>query len=1166
MLFFGNVEKELPNDTELANISLYVKVALKQETESLGYLESTYLKQDSDDDGQIEYYNPLNTYYKLGYWPDEIYRLGIVYIMNDDTLSPVYNLRGGVLRKGFHNINEGDDYSVYYKDDLKSKVNYVPKDTFIPGSSNLHSNTKGVFKNYIENIYGSRNEFDIWNKGVYPMYYEISVNSELASELSKYGVKGYFVVRQKRIPTILGQGLSIGVDRYSHAPCLRSNSDGSYFSETITNNRGGLSLTGMNVAKTDDISSSALLFLDANVNPEIQSALDGSKFFLEEVYNLNQFGNTSEQKHNQWTKFGYDEIKLEDEITVESGLTFIPSNTALSYVNDKGYSTKIGSSEEVRQFSFFGKTDGEETSNTDWRITRGLYCPFVGVENILSPSSIYNVKIKNYSSDFLQKYIEIRANDGSPYFAITDRYALDEVENIKAFRGDCFTNTVSIRMIRNFIDSDVPVNETIIDPNCWSDNYNGISTTEEEWTGINRGDTNTKHLGHWVTYKVLSNYNLGLRSIDKSNVDEYALMGNYRSFYPNGSLETNVSSKIEESWKLNSGYNTTLGARYNFLYQDTPYTKDIYDNRVMFSNVQVDDVFRNSYRIFQGLSYKDIDRKYGGITKLIEWGVNLMCVFEHGLAILPINEKALIQTNTNQSIHMYGAGVMQNQISLISPDYGSSWKESIIRTPTGLYGVDTFAKKIWRFSDNKGFEFISDFKVQSFLNDNLSLSEQDVLPEIGLKNVKTHYNKYKGDLIFTFYNEDQKTEWSLCFNERLDKWITRYSWMPLCSENINNLFCSMSKEKSKMLSQIYNNINTTKGLKVIRNTNVWNKRVDENSNSVWRDHICDFEIVGLNLFTGEFDGEILEVKSEYLNSEKESVEVDLNVTDFYYSKGTSQGKYIAGVSIPVRNLTYNDGIEDHSLYYFKIKVKLTATGTTNSITQTLIVVLNYEDLDKLQKEEYKDLISNYLYIHGRAGIFDEEIEISPTKWYDRQEKFEFEFVVNEYTGIQKIFNDISIISNRVKPETLKFEIIGDSYDLNKMGIYKNDEWNPKYNPIRDDFDPNYQISQNFKNTEIVYDKILNQYSLSVIQDMEDMKKSGRIAGNIKYKEDQWNAVIDPIKYDLTYSEDEGRNVITASSGKSIRLRDKFLKIRVIYSGEDLVTILALKTLMTLSYS
>jgi hypothetical protein len=50
---------------------------------------------------------------------------------------------------------------------------------------------------------------------------------------------------------------------------------------------------------------------------------------------------------------------------------------------------------------------------------------------------------------------------------------------------------------------------------------------------------------------------------------------------------------------------------------NVPYLKDQFDNRIMFSNVQVDGDFRNSYRVFQGLSYQDIDRQYGAILKLI---------------------------------------------------------------------------------------------------------------------------------------------------------------------------------------------------------------------------------------------------------------------------------------------------------------------------------------------------------------------------------------------------------------------------------------------------------------------------------------------------------------------------------------------------------------------
>ena len=65
-----------------------------------------------------------------------------------------------------------------------------------------------------------------------------------------------------------------------------------------------------------------------------------------------------------------------------------------------------------------------------------------------------------------------------------------------------------------------------------------------------------------------------------------------------------------------------------------------------------------------------------------------------------------------------------------------------------------------------------------------------------------------------------------------------------------------------------------------------------------------------------------------------------------------------------------------------------------------------------------------------------------------------------------------------------------------------------------------------------------------------MEVEGRRNGNIQYKEDSWYTTIEPIIYD----------------NKSARIRDKFIKIRVKYSGEDQVLISTLKTLFTLSYS
>jgi hypothetical protein len=65
-----------------------------------------------------------------------------------------------------------------------------------------------------------------------------------------------------------------------------------------------------------------------------------------------------------------------------------------------------------------------------------------------------------------------------------------------------------------------------------------------------------------------------------------------------------------------------------------------------------------------------------------------------------------------------------------------------MQTPAGIYGVDTVGKKIWKVSSD-GFTIISDFTIQEFLNNNISLTERELDPIIGIRNVKTHYNKYK---------------------------------------------------------------------------------------------------------------------------------------------------------------------------------------------------------------------------------------------------------------------------------------------------------------------------------------------------------------------------------------------------------------------------------------
>ena len=1226
MLFFGNVEQTTVNPRDFRTLSLYIQVSVQQSEESIGYVTTNYDVPDTVDSEQTEYYNPQNIYYKLGYWPDELYRLGIVYIMRDDSLTDVFNLRGcefKALRQENYEFEENpttnDTYSCWWNLDdsdnpqiLEKSLNYIPKEDFIQNDTN-YINTMGVFKIPFANVIQESNSV------VKPLYFKISFPIDLQERLRLMGVKGFFIVRQKRIPTILCQGLSIGIDRTSHVPILPISEPYvplKYIIEGFLDDYGTL-VTEYKEKETYAKATSALLTLDPCVVPILQSTFDGSEYILDKIKD-----GTLTQINNR--RYHHEVLSVDSvQLTQKTNILYVNEDVPYVYLQDQMFSTRAGAAEDVKQISFFGS---KNYNKENYNLLRGIWCPILGLSKSVDDACLYNVKVKNFSEVYMSEYFKIRGHSNLPFYAISDRYEITQLFNnanpLKVYRGDCYTCTVTMRIQRNFVDSDVPTNELIVDPNTWKNNYEGYNETDDEkWLEINRGDVNSVPIGTWVTWKCLSNYNLNLRSQDTSNYEEMALMGNPRSFYPISGATTSVLNKVSESKKLNQGYCTTVSQKSYLPVQDVPYVKDVFDTRIMFSNVQENDAFRNAYRIFQGLSYKDMDRQYGSLVKLITWGVNLLGIFEHGIAIIPVNEKALLSTNTGQSIHMYGAGVLQNQMTMITQDYGSIWQESIIRTPMGVYGVDTYAKKIWRVNMNGTFDLISDGMIQRFLNDNIKLKEKDKYPTIALKNVKTHYNNYKGDIIFTFYNDEEDTEWNICYNERIQKWVTRYSWIPLYSENVNNIFYTLDKKRASILSYIYDNINASDGIVSVNSeSNVWTK---EDGDS----HIVKFDIKGYNIYD-KCHYEIKNIQSSYIDDD--GVEQFISITPKIHTEQdpgnyewTKNTVYIPGDKETPDSFNPDNGREGElklmnilepngkSLYYWKFIVEVTpyavVSETDNDTPTTVIgtpfktifgIVREYEKLSPEQKTEYQRLLQNGFYVHGRAGIFDEidyfdfnpDNNIMPTKWYDKQEPFEFEFVVNEQTGLHKIFNDLVIISNNVAPEEIEYEIVGDVYHFNKAGIFRslNDknfnkpnitspEWDPLLNPVKD----NYQTSQEFIKTNINWDPILNQYTLVTEQPCYDIAKVGRRIGNIHYKEDAWYIQIPSIKFIKKQSEvviNEGKSQYGSNvqyeketnsednKESNTRIRDKWVKIRVRYTGKDLALISAIKTMLTISYA
>ena len=82
------------------------------------------------------------------------------------------------------------------------------------------------------------------------------------------------------------------------------------------------------------------------------------------------------------------------------------------------------------------------------------------------------------------------------------------------------------------------------------------------------------------------------------------------------------------------------------------------------------------------------------------------------------------------------------------------------------------------------------------------------------------------------------------------------------------------------------------------------------------------------------------------------------------------------------------------------------------------------------------------------------------------------------------------------------------------------------------------------------------------KDLKDPNNTRRNA-NMQYLEDIWEVQIQPITFKYTYLKN---GVLTFSDTKETKLRDKYLKVRVKYNGNEYAIINAIKTMYTISYA
>lgn len=1508
MLMMGNIHKpDIPYE-ELADLSLRF----------LPYVKEVVYPLDMDKEYQIKsnvrgYYDPNYIYSSVGYWDSEYYRFGVVYIMPNNELSPVFNIRGrhGVYPFGSNTrpvdgsvfkdnkVNDGqyNHYNVHKvtdgnKERLRIHMNESTFYTLDPNAGNGEG-TRAIDRNFFENTKGVVTFHPIHDVDkVFAL--DVRIDDDALQELKKY-VKGYFFVRQERIPTILCQGITIGIDNTSCTPTLPT--QGGFLSELADSldgsthvelddingvnfiSEGFLSRYSFSLAKkkvgfwgffgkalaavaiiaavaaatvvtcgaaavaagvvaTASVVSAATTVAIAGAVAVGATALTGavvgatvegvmavkrtlatkrlngrntkvpdgykteeqessrriSTDFYDRVimtnpkentvgavlcpdYEVNQgyfnqlfTGNshvvrtTEMQSTNRLQGFdsdfftndknhfyipSYYDTKTQTSYTCQ--IQGVPDDIPMVGIGKEKFRSRAGMAEEAWHYEQVGHewSGNEKKINSD--IIRGSFGPYLAMTGYpKSPCDTVNIMIPGYSDSPVAEYISIRMDDSSSYFAISDRYSMQDTDehlteplsritgtedrsygySWELYRGDCYICQVTHRLNRNFNDPSAPYNHNIVDGGTWKNGYDPDNV--EKFHDINLGDVNAVKLGMWVTFKVRSSYNHNVRTVDNSHTDEKLMCGHGRGHFPYLPMDTEGNFKIPESTVYNVGFKKSVSDRYNFALPDSPYIKNWFGTRIMYSDIHVNDAYKNGFRVFRGTSYMDCPRTYGEIVKLVELKGNLLVVFEHGIGVIQVNASAVGNNIASGHDYMNVSNVLSQPV-IISDTLGSQWQDSILKTPGNfgdgvcyVYGVDTVAKKIWR-TNGSAVECISDTRVQEFLNNNISLGEREKTPLLGIRNVKTCYNSFKRDVLFTFYDNMQGFEekvWNICWNELLQMFVTFYSWVPSYMENVNNMPFSFNRNTSKWIAKLgvshadnsfANGITLTNNIMEntwspdqktsvsgsftidimkepsatmvstvlkpaddfkkgwVPNSPDWQKgligilgitRVNFPSGqgiihkvdyTLERDNFRNdkfFEIKKIGYFTHQYSGgqgasfwaKISDVKIPvyglYLTTEAVSLCSELyyrNKNKAPYAdwesskiKAESSGAYtlpnivregyppykdrngkrlvldrkdmvnpehiVRLLNIKAKIYSFNGGSQDLKVHeYFhnyarnkagsqKIKDGIQDVESIKGIGQWIDSGF-YESVVAVTTRWNMQFLNTDFWKHGQAGLIDIADKIYPAYWYGEQHPFEFEFVVVNDPSTHKIFTNLEIVSNNVKPESFHYEIVGDVYDFAKdkpnmyfrqeamKALYQYNgadilynrnflETQPKQQRLSADLPHEYYARQDTFNdiydsykqataynkdydhlsgSEIVYYPNRQEYRICSHQKAVSLDDKDRrydwenarelVAANCKYMEDRWRVSINPIV--VCYRNEYERTGVDPYSGPSL---------------------------------
>lgn len=222
---------------------------------------------------------------------------------------------------------------------------------------------------------------------------------------------------------------------------------------------------------------------------------------------------------------------------------------------------------------------------------------------------------------------------------------------------------------------------------------------------------------------------------------------------------SNINMSPQNFGLLNYVYTQTDNFFTYKIQDDSYYKKQYYPNQITWSLTKTNGADIDLWTNMTLGSVQELDGDKGEIRKIIRYNDQLLVFQDQGVSQLLYNENVQISATNGTPIEIANSGKVQG-VRYLSNNMGCSNKWSIVKTPAGLYFIDSLNKGIYLY--NGSFSSLSLAKgFDSWCKQTIPSKEVPWTPQ-DFKNYISYYDKQNQDILYI--NEDTALAYSEKFN------------------------------------------------------------------------------------------------------------------------------------------------------------------------------------------------------------------------------------------------------------------------------------------------------------------------------------------------------------------------------------------------------------------